>query len=140
MAKCDVCGKASLIPERIGSVAICKMCFMKINGPLWKYRQYDRRDDVEKQRDKTLDSANKQNFPENVLVELNNYFAEQLRSMCYCDVCGSSVQTLNPVGNAKLCKKCFAKIDRAEWKEDDYSDNKEVEKNRAKILKIANKQ
>lgn len=48
MAKCDVCGKVSLIPEKMGSVSICKVCFMKINGPLWKYLQYDKREDVEK--------------------------------------------------------------------------------------------
>lgn len=52
MAKCDVCGKISLVPEKFGEVLICKVCFMKLNGPFWKYRQYDRRDDVEKQREK----------------------------------------------------------------------------------------
>ena len=140
MAKCDVCGKMSLVPEKFGEVLICKVCFMKLNGPFWKYRQYDRRDDVEKQRGKVIDLARNQNFPETVIREINGYFDEQVRGMTSCDVCGMSVQTLNPVGHANLCKKCFSKIDKAEWKEDDYSDNKEVEKNRKKILKIAEKQ
>lgn len=140
MAKCDVCGKMSLVPEKFGDVLICKMCFMKLNGPFWKYRQYDRRNDVEKQRGKVIDLARKQNFPENAIREINRYFDEQVKGMTSCDVCGVSVQTLNPVGHANLCKKCFSKIGKAEWKEDDYSDNKEVEKNRKKILKIAEKQ
>lgn len=140
MAKCDVCGKMSLVPEKFGEVLICKVCFMKLNGPFWKYRQCDRRDDVEKQRGKVIDLARNQNFPENVIREINGYFDEQVRGMTSCDVCGMSVQTLNPVGHANLCKKCFSKIDKAEWKEDDYSDNKEVEKNRKKILKVAEKQ
>lgn len=140
MAKCDVCGKISLVPEKFGEVLICKVCFMKLNGPFWKYRQYDRRDDAEKQRGKVIDLARNQNFPENVIREINGYFDEQVKEMTSCDVCGMSVQTLNPVGHANLCKKCFSKIDKAEWKEDDYSDNKEVEKNRKKILKIAEKQ
>lgn len=53
--------------------------------------------------------------------------------MTSCDVCGMSVQILNPVGHANLCKKCFSKIDKAEWKEDDYSDNEEVEKTEIKF-------
>ncbi len=32
-------------------------------------------------------------------------------------------------------QKVFSKIDKAEWKEDDYPDNDKVEKNRKKILK-----
>lgn len=140
MAKCDVCGKMSLMPERFGKVYICKVCFMKINGPLWRYYQYDKQDNVEKQRDKVIDLAKKQNFPENVIGEIVAYFNEQLKGMCHCDICGTSVQTLNSVGNARLCKKCYSKIDKNEWKENDYSDNKEVESNRKKILKIAYKQ
>lgn len=139
MAKCDVCGKVSLIPERIGNVSICKVCFMRINGPMWKYLQYDKRENVANQKDKIITSAKQQGFPENVLTELSNFFDKQLNSMYCCDVCGSSVQNLNLVGKAKLCKKCYVKIDKEAWRECEYSDNNKVEENRAKILKIANK-
>lgn len=140
MAKCDVCGKMSLVPEKFGESFVCKMCFMKVNGPLWRYRQYDRREDVEKQREKVMKSVNDQNFPEKVVAEINNFFDEQLIGMNCCDACGASVQTLNSVGSSKLCKKCYSKIDKAEWKKEDYSDNEEVEKNRKRILNIARKQ
>ena len=62
MAKCDVCGKNSLLPERLGNSNICKMCFMKVNGPVWKYRTYEKYGDAEKWRDKALDFAAKQDF------------------------------------------------------------------------------
>ena len=140
MVKCDVCGKQSMVPENLGGMFICKVCFMKINGPLWKNKQYEKRDEVEKQWVKVTETARKHNFPENVIAKINDYFREQAKSMVPCDVCGSSVQNLNPVGSAKLCKRCFSKIDTEEWQEKDYSDNEDVEKNRKKILKIANKQ
>ena len=73
MAKCDACGKMSLVPEKFGDVLICKGCFMKLNGLLWRYRQYDRRDDVEKQRGKVIALAKNQNFPENVIKELLDF-------------------------------------------------------------------
>ena len=49
MAKCDVCGKTSLLPEKFGEINICKVCFMKVNGPFWKH-QYAKNEDAEKQR------------------------------------------------------------------------------------------
>ena len=113
MAKCDACGKMSLVPEKFGDVLICKGCFMKLNGLLWRYRQYDRRDDVEKQRGKVIALAKNQNFPENVIKEINGYFDEQVKEMKSCDACGLSVQTLNPVGHAK---SVFQKLTRRNGK------------------------
>ena len=49
LKKCDVCGKTSLLPERFGAVNVCKVCFMKANGLLWKH-QYERYEEAEKQR------------------------------------------------------------------------------------------
>ena len=36
MEKCDICGKNSLLPERFGTTNICKSCFLKIGGLVWK--------------------------------------------------------------------------------------------------------
>ena len=140
MAKCAVCGKKSLVPERFGETFVCKICFMKVNGPLWKYRTYDRSEDVEKQREKVVKLVREQNFPEQVVIGIDNFFNEQLKGMDYCDVCGESVQTLNTVGSSRLCKKCYSKINKLEWRENEYSDNEQVEINRNRILKIASKQ
>lgn len=139
MAKCDVCGKMSLLPEKFGEVNICKVCFMKVNGPFWK-RQYTKNEDAEKQRCKALEAAHKQNFPQAAVSAINDFFMEQIEAMKKCDVCGQNVSVVQPLGEAHLCNSCYGKISNNDaWKEDDYSDNKEVETNRKKVLKIANK-
>ena len=139
MAKCDVCGKASLLPEKFGEVNICKVCFMKVNGPFWK-RQYAKNEDAEKQRCKALETAHKQNFPQPVISAINGFFMEQINAMQKCDACGQTVSALQSLGEARLCNNCHGKICNNEaWKEEDYSDNKEVEENRKKVLKIATK-
>lgn len=139
MEKCNVCGKTSLLPEKFNSINICKICFIKTNGPFWK-RQYAKKNDAEKQRCNALDNAHKQNFPPPVISAINDFFMEQINNMEKCDGCGQSVRTLQSLGETHLCLSCYEKIcDNDAWKEDDYSDNKEVEKNRKKILKIATK-
>ena len=139
MAKCDVCGKTSLLPEKFGELNICKVCFMKVNGPFWKH-QYAKNEDAEKQRCKALDAAHKQNFPQPVISAINDFFMEQINAMQKCDACGQTVSVLQALGEARLCNSCYGKICNNEaWKEDDYSDNKEVETNRKKVLKIATK-
>lgn len=139
MIKCDVCGKTSLFPEKLGEVNICKVCFMKVNGPFWKH-QYTKNEDAEKQRCKALEAAHKQNFPRPVVSAINRFFMEQINAMQKCDVCGRTVSVIHSLGEARLCNNCHGKICNNEaWKEDDYSDNKEVETNRKKVLKIATK-
>ena len=138
MAKCDVCGKTSLLPEKFGTVNVCKICFMKANGPFWKH-QYDRHEDAEKHRGKALEAAHKHNFPQPVVSAINDYFVAQMNSMLTCDCCGMPVQHRQPLGKANICKECYGKINTSAWKATEYEDNEEVEKNREKILKIANK-
>ena len=138
MAKCDVCGKTSLLPERFGAVNVCKICFMKANGPFWK-RQYDRHEDAEKHRCKALEAAHKQNFPQPVVSAINDYFVAQMDSMLVCDCCGMPVQHRQQLGKANICKECYGKINTSAWKATEYEDNEAVEKNREKILKIASK-
>ena len=142
MTRCDVCGKSSLLSEKLGNAHICKVCFMKVNGPFWKYRTYEKFDDATKQRTKALEKAKAQNFPESVLEGINTFFDGQIRGMMKCDGCGLTVQTLHPIGAGKLCKKCFSKIDKDGWnkKKCDFEDNTEVEEVRNKTLQIARKQ
>lgn len=136
MAKCDVCGKTSLLPEKFGTVNVCKVCFMKINGFFWKH-QYERYEDAEKYRCKALENAHKHNFPQPVITAINEFFVNQINTMVQCDCCGQPVQNLQLLSKAKICKQCFSKINTSAWKEVEYDDNEEVETNREKVLKIA---
>lgn len=136
MAKCDVCGKTSLLPEKFGEVNICKTCFMKANGFFWKH-QYDRREDAEKHRCKALDAAHKQNFPQHVEFAINEFFMAQMNSMQVCDCCGQPVRKRQALGKANICKDCFGKINTPAWRQTEYEDNGEIETNRQKLLKIA---
>ena len=139
MAKCDVCEKTTILPERFGDVNICKICFMKANGPFWK-RQYDRYEDLQKQRSKVMETATKYQYSDDVVEALDNFFITQVDAMTECDGCGELVRAVTPVGQAYMCDKCFSKIHTSAWKENNYEDNEEVEKNRKKVLKIATKQ
>ena len=116
MAKCDVCGKNSLLPEKLGDSNVCKVCFLKVNGPLWKYRNYEKYEDVEKNRNKVLIKATEENFPSIVVDGINVFFNAQTNGMMKCDACGEVVQTLHPLHNSKLCNGCFSKINTFEWK------------------------
>ncbi len=137
MSKCDVCGKSSLLPAKLGKSSVCKSCFLKINGPLWKFKTYEKFADAENTRNKILRKAYEQNFPPIVIDDINNFFNQQTVGMMKCDACGEVIQTLQPFGNAKICKKCFSKINTSEWKKTDYLSNEDVEVNRNKVLKIA---
>ncbi|WP_449078664.1 SHOCT domain-containing protein [Ruminococcus sp.] len=137
MSKCDVCGKSSLIPVKLGKSSVCKSCFLKINGPLWKFKAYEKFSDAENTRNKVLKKAYEQNFPPIVIDDINNFFNQQTIGMMKCDACGEVIKTLQPFGNAKICKKCFSKINTSEWKQTEYLSNDDVETNRNKILKKA---
>ena len=139
MSKCDVCGKNTLMPERFGNKNICKMCFLKVNGPFWK-RTYDKYEDAVKYQAKTVEIMRKNNYPQEVVESVNDFFEVQMSTMSKCDCCSKPVQHLQSLGKARLCKNCFGKINNSAWKETDYEDNAHVEKNRNKILKIAEKQ
>ena len=137
MKKCDVCGATTILPEKLGDSCICKKCFIKVNGPIWKYRKYEKYDSVEKNRVKVVEKAELLNFPKAVIEGINVYFDEQEKQMMQCDVCGNVVQTLHNLSQAKICKKCFAKINNSEWKQEDYLSNEDVDINKEKVIKIA---
>lgn len=139
MSKCDVCGKNTLMPERFGNKNICKICFLKVNGPFWK-RTYDKYEDAVKYQAKTVEIMRKNNYPQEVVESVNDFFEVQMSTMSKCDCCSKPVQHLQSLGKARLCKNCFGKINNSAWKETEYEDNAHVEKNRNKILKIAEKQ
>lgn len=138
MAKCDVCEKNSLLPEKFGSINVCKMCFMKVNGPFWKHA-YERYEDAEKHRRKTLETMQKQKYPQAVVSAIYEYFTTQMDAMQRCDCCREPVRHRQAFGKANICDKCFGKINTSAWRETEYEDNEEVESNRQKILKIATK-
>ena len=52
MKKCDVCNKTTILPENIGSATICKICLLKINGIMWKYKKIEDGNILNKYRDK----------------------------------------------------------------------------------------
>ena len=139
MVKCDVCGKSTLLPEKFGATNICKVCFMKINGPLWRYRAYDRFQDLQYQKDKVLENAKAQNFPSSVVNAISLFFDRQSNGMLQCHCCGEFVHDYHILGDAFICKKCFAKINTFAWRQTEYETNGDVEKNREKILLIAKK-
>ena len=136
MEKCDICGKNSLLPERFGTTNICKSCFLKIGGLVWK-KTYYLYDDAEKNRCKALANAHKHNYPQSVIASINQYFMQQISTMKKCECCGRNVQNLMVFGKANICLHCFDLINNKAWKCQDYEDNEQVEENRSKILRIA---
>ena len=138
MAQCDVCGKTTLMPEKFGKVNICKVCFIKINGPFWKH-QFERYEDAEIHRRKVTEAMQKQSFPQNASSAIDKYFIDQMAAMRKCDCCGQPVQHIQALGKSKICNQCFSKINTSAWKEVEYEQNEDVEKNRQKLLKTASK-
>lgn len=138
MKKCHLCEKNTLIPETFDEIHLCKICFIKIGGPLWK-RKFETKIDAEKKRCEALELVHKHNAPRDVVFAINNFFAKQISEMKPCDACESIVRNRVFFENSSICKKCFRKINIAAWNENDYDDNDQVETNRKKILKIASK-
>lgn len=138
MEKCNVCEKTTLFPTKFGATNVCKKCYIKAGGPMW-HHCYDKYEDVQKHREKALESTKKQNFPDAVIEVIDQFFLDQVATMQPCVCCGETVQQIHKVGKADLCKSCFGKINTEAWRHADYLDNEEVENNRKKILKIANK-
>ena len=139
MKKCDVCGKNSIFPEKFGNINVCKICFVKMYGPMWKYRSYDKHTDVENQRKKALENIKKLNVSKEVEDGINMFFDEKNVGMSKCDCCDNIVQILNKIGKNSICKECYSRINIKEWNENNYFNNSDVDKNRNKILKIADK-
>lgn len=138
MKKCDVCNKTTILPENIGSATICKICLLKINGIMWKYKKIEDGNILNKYRDKALSLAKKYNYPDKVITGINEYFISQESSMKKCEACGISVLLPQKLGKTNLCKKCYDLIDIPELKRTKYFDQNELNKGREKVLKVAN--
>ena len=137
MKKCDVCNKTSLLPENLGKINICKICFFKINGPTWKYKKIESMRELEKYREKAISSAQKNDFPKQVIDEINNYFNQKKSIMERCDACGEEMLTITKMNEAKICKKCYSKIDRKEWKNKNYTSREQLDAEKNKTIQIA---
>lgn len=135
--KCDICNKNTMLPVNIEESYICKLCFTKLNGPLWKYIPHDKFKTVNKLKNSTLEKAKSLKCPKIVIDSLSNYFNKLTATMNKCDGCGEIVHNLRSIGESKLCKSCYLEIDKHGWNEDEYVDNDSVEVNRNKVLKIA---
>lgn len=137
---CDICNKKTILPVRIGSSYICKSCFVKLNGPIWKYFPWDSYKSVEKLKNNTIEKAQLLDCPERVIESLSGYFDNVMATMNKCDGCSEIVQKLHSIGVSYLCKHCYSAIDNSAWNNDEYEDNEAVEVNRNKILKKAKKE
>lgn len=138
MEKCDVCGKKTLLPEVFDGFNVCKVCFVKINGPFWKH-SYKRYSDAEKNHQKALSNASKQNFPPDIISAIDMFFLNQMNGMVKCTCCKQLVNKLIDIENTSICEDCFSKINNSAWKEKEYLDNEQVETNRKQVLLIAQK-
>lgn len=139
MKKCDVCNKTSLLPENLGEINICKMCFLKINGPMWKYRKIESMSELEQYHKKAISSAEKNEFPRQVVDGIDDYFGKRESNMQKCDACGEKMLTIVKMNNAKICKKCYSKIELKEWKNKNYVSREQLDTEKDKIIQIAQK-
>ena len=74
MEFCSVCGKKSLMPEEYGSSSLCKICSMKILSPTWRNKEYSTNEEVEKQKEKVMESAIAGGFPTKVVNDIGDFF------------------------------------------------------------------
>lgn len=139
MIKCDVCGKKSLLPEKFENTNICKMCFIKINGPTWKYKSISNKNIAESQREKILAIASNHQFPLNVIDDINKYFDMQINKMHKCEACNEIVMNTVNIGGALICNNCFSKINIPAYKQQKYISINELNENKAKVLDLATK-
>ena len=110
MKKCDVCKRITILPEILGDAVVCKICFIKIQGPIWKYRKFENLKDADKAKNKALKLVQKANYPEIVSAGIEKYFECNNANMKQCDACKETTLATEKVGKSNLCKNCFVKI------------------------------
>lgn len=74
MQVCSACLKNSFFSEKYGNVSLCKICSMKILSPVWKNKKYTTNYEVENQKQKVLNLANKNNFQPEVMEGITAFF------------------------------------------------------------------
>lgn len=77
MEVCSVCGSKSIMPEKYGTVSLCKMCALKILTPTWKNKIYMGNEEVEKQKEKVLKLARNNGFASQVIDGLTAFFDDK---------------------------------------------------------------
>ena len=78
MATCDVCGKNSVLPEKIGKLTLCRPCSLKIHTPIWKGKVYTSNEDVRQDRKRIVSLARRAGFPDEAIDAIKRYFNKQL--------------------------------------------------------------
>ncbi len=137
MIKCDGCGKTTILPEKLGEANICKICFVKINGPVWKYLTVENSKDLENHKNRALEKARINNFSDTAIKGIEDYFNSKQGDMTKCDACGELMHTIHKMGNSNICKKCYSKIDTKEWRNKNYYSRNQLETEKDKVVIIA---
>ncbi len=137
MIKCDGCGKNTILPEKLGEANICKICFVKINGPVWKYLTVENSKDLENHKNKALEKARINNFSDKAIQGIEDFFNSKHSAMTKCDACGELMHTIHKLGNSNICKNCYSKIDTKEWRNRIYYSRNQLETDRDKVIFIA---
>ena len=138
MKICDACNKKTLLPETLGEAIICKPCFIKINGPVWKYiLKAKNGTDLEKNRSKATEAAQKFNYPDKVIKGINQFFDDEKNKMLKCDVCNELVSQQNQIDKYCLCNKCYKQINISEWKKTEFFNRKAFAEGREKVISKA---
>ncbi len=125
MKRCHACHKITFMPEQIVNIRLCKRCFFKIDGFLWKYIKIEKGETLEKYKNKALEKARKNNFPEKVITALEQYFNYNHSKMKKCDICGEEKQTISNLHGSLICKKCCNKLGIHEDFNNYYFSNRE---------------
>lgn len=74
MEICSACGNKSLMPERFGDMALCKICALKLLMPSWVNKEYSSNLEVEEQKERVLNLARRNHYPLAVVSKLTVYF------------------------------------------------------------------
>lgn len=124
MEKCIACGKTVFLPEKLGIVTFCTSCSLKIQMPFWKNRLFSSSIELESQREKVVQSCEKNNFSASAIAAINSFFADQHRTGLLASINGGQGQTLKvyqdhcivdtkPKFDVDSMAKEYAKISRA---------------------------
>lgn len=136
MKQCCACNKNSFFPEMLGDIVLCKKCLIKIDGLMWKYRDFEKGEDFDKYRYKAITLANKNQFPASVIDGINAYFDQQQSKLKECVACGKRRLKTTTANDFVFCEECFSDIAEC-WKRKKYFNREELYDERDKVLKIA---
>lgn len=94
MEKCIACGKTVFLSEKLGIATFCTSCSLKIQMPFWKNRLFSNSIELESQREKIIQSCEKNNFSASAIAAINFFFADQHRTGLLAAINGGQGQVL----------------------------------------------